>query len=128
MLYACSRCGKIHPWGQCPKGPKPERIYKKKERTAVVRFRSSAAWQRKQKEILQRDRYLCKMCLARGVLTTKNLSVHHIIPIRENDKLKLVDDNLITLCGRDHAIVEDDVSFRPVLQQLVKSPPEKILK
>ncbi|MBR3632493.1 MAG: HNH endonuclease [Elusimicrobiaceae bacterium] len=68
------------------------------------------------------------MCLARGVLTTKNLSVHHIIPIRENDKLKLVDDNLITLCGRDHAIVEDDVSFRPVLQQLVKSPPEKILK
>ena len=127
MLMACSRCGKIHPWGQCPKG-KPERIYKKKEPTEITRFRSSGPWQRKQKEILQRDRYLCKMCLARGILTVKNLSVHHIIPIREDPSLKLADDNLITLCGRDHAIVESDPGFRPVLMELAKSPPEKILK
>ncbi len=127
MLYACSRCGKVHARGQCPR--EPEKFsYKKKERTDIVRFRSSAAWQRKQKEILERDRYLCKLCLYKGVITNQGLSVHHIIPIRENDKLKLEDHNLITLCSVDHAMVEGDKGYRPLLLQLAISPPEKILK
>ncbi len=127
MLYACSRCGRIHERGQCPKAQEKFR-YKSKERTDVERFRSSAAWQRKQKEILQRDKYLCKMCLSKGIINNQNLSVHHIIPIRENDKLKLENNNLITLCSMDHALVEDDKGYRPLLLSLAISPPEKMLQ
>mgnify|MGYP000261497201 CR=1 FL=1 len=125
MLKSCSKCGHIHEWGVCPKD-KP--VYYRRRKTKIAKFRSSAIWQRKSKEIIDRDKHLCKLCLKEGRLTMRSLSVHHIIPISENDDLKLEDDNLITLCQRCHREVEGDSKRLAELQELAKIPPEVLLK
>lgn len=75
-------------------------------------FRNTTAWRKKREEIKKRDRYLCQACLnnLRGTvkrLTTDDLSVHHIRPLKTNFELRLDDDNLITLCAFHHELAEN---------------------
>lgn len=120
MLVACSRCGKVHPRGQCSI-PKPD-FYKRKD-TFERRFRSSSTWQRKRQEILERDSFLCRLCLYNGILKQGELHVHHIIKVSANRDLKLVSDNLVTLCPTCHELVEDDVNYVELLKTLAKTQP-----
>lgn len=126
MLVACSRCGGIHERGACKiQEGYTGRVVKK--RGEVERFRSSAVWQRKRNKILDRDKHLCRVCLdgkyVPKAITNHRLEVHHVIPIVENEKLKLADDNLISVCAFCHALAEKNTIPRGYLFELIKNPP-----
>ena len=127
MLKACSRCGKIHKYGACKVPTREYKVYARKSATNITRFRSSRTWQRKRLEILERDQHLCKLCLYRGVINNKGLEIHHIIALKDNEELKLEDDNLVTLCSGCHGLVEDDKSYVSLLQRLATIPPYEII-
>ena len=120
MLKACSRCGKVHAYNACSV---PVVDNYKRKRTEQMKFRSGALWQRKRAEIVERDCYVCRLCLDEGKLTRDSLEVHHIVPIKVNQSLKLVNDNLITLCSDCHELVEGDVNSVDRLRALAISPP-----
>ena len=122
-MVSCSRCGRIHPRGQCPVKKEPTHRNGPRTRTDIQRFRSTAAWQRKATEVKERDKYLCRLCLDEGYINNKNLSVHHIIPIAEDEDKRLDDDNLITLCEHHHQLVEGDSGYKGRLATLATSPP-----
>ena len=54
-------------------------------------------------------------------LQTQAKYVHHIVPLKDNFQLELVDDNLVSLCFRCHEIVEgrDDISKYSYKKQIV---------
>ena len=126
MLIACSRCGRIHEWGKCP--AKRERTrYKATNRTDEMKFRSSAEWQKKTVEIRQRDAGLCKLCLHEGRINGRDLSIHHIEPIRRCPDRKLDNDNLITLCRDHHQQADTDPTIKDLLFWLAVISPGKLL-
>jgi 5-methylcytosine-specific restriction endonuclease McrA len=125
QLISCSRCGKVHPRGQCSKPPAPRRYHTRTDPAGS--FRNTAAWQRKREEIKERDLHLCKLCLSNGKVTSRTLEVHHIIPVNTDDKLRLDDDNLITLCSSCHALVEGNSELVPTLRRLAVKSPRQIL-
>lgn len=49
----------------------------------------------------------------------KNLEVHHIVPIEEDESLKLDDDNLITLCEGHHKLAEAGEIKRETLKSFI---------
>jgi predicted HNH restriction endonuclease len=107
MLKSCSYCGSIHPRTyQCPS--KPKRV---KEPTYIDKFRWSRRWTNKRKQINDRDRHLCQVCI-RELHNTQlrynftNIEVHHIVPLIEDFNLRLDDDNLICLCSMHHKMAE----------------------
>ena len=71
---------------------------------------------------------MCKMCLAEGVVNTRALSVHHIVPITKDESRSLDDSNLITLCRRHHDLVEGDDGYAGELLRLASIPPGKLLR
>lgn len=99
ILRTCSRCGGLHPLGQrCFKNA---RNYYQSD-PEIRKFRNSGAWKNKAEEIKARDKYLCQICLKRNIINQRDLSVHHIQPIAENQALKLENSNLITVCEVHH--------------------------
>lgn len=103
MKKSCPYCGHIHEKDFiCPKKPKPQ----SKERTDIVRFRSSSKWQKIRDFIVKRDHFLCRICLENGVFTSGDLQVHHITPLAADFALRCDPDNLITLCPKCHEDAE----------------------
>ena len=120
-------CGRIHDENYiCSKKP-----IKKKKIDDIVKFRSSTKWNKKRKQIKERDSYLCQICI-RELYGTKRkynykcLQVHHAIPISSNEELKLNDDNLITLCSMHHAMCERGkipyMKVREIIKEQEESP------
>lgn len=66
-----------------------------------MNFYKSKAWKNKQKIILRRDEYLCQECKRYGK-SVKADTVHHIIPILEDNTKRLDSKNLISLCANCH--------------------------
>ena len=122
-MVSCSRCGRIHPRGQCPRPATRSRSRGSETRTDAQRFRSSRTWQRKAEEVKERDKHLCRLCLYNGVINFRELSVHHITPINEAKEKRLDNDNLITLCNDCHVKVEGDDQYTDLLRRLAISPP-----
>lgn len=120
MLKSCQYCGRIHKYGfNCPYRPQ-----KAKKETDAYKFRSSAKWQKKRKEIKERDYHLCQICL-RGLyvetgpaINYKDTQVHHIIPIAEDWEKRMDNDNLITLCPIHHEMAECEKIPRSVLMEI----------
>ena len=102
MFKSCKYCGGIHDVKMiCPK--KPTKQYPSNRHASVAGdLRKKSLWKNKSIEIRQRDRYLCRYCLSKGIITADGLSVHHIIPINENSDYWLDNDYLITLCDKCH--------------------------
>lgn len=71
-------------------------------------FRGSSAWKKKRLEILERDGYKCKNCGS-----TENLTIHHIYSLDNYPKMKLENNNLITLCTICHHKTHNGV-YNPV--------------
>lgn len=118
MKKYCPICHKIHDSKQkCTQ----KRVYEKKN-TEADRFRSSYVWKCKRKHIMQRDLYLCRVCLAEKRVNNQQLSVHHIAPLRTAPELALEDSNLITLCSRHHEQAEDGTLSAEYLRSLI--PPQ----
>ena len=120
MLVACGRCGRIHERGACAE--KPLSTYRKKT-TKQVLIRHSTRWQRVREQALERDCYICRMCLEQGFINHNSLEVHHICKIEENESLAYELDNLLTLCSEHHKEVEDDRAKRDYLRELASTRP-----
>lgn len=50
---------------------------------------------------MQRDHYLCQLCLQNNKLSDATV-VHHIVPVRDNWELRLKEDNVIAICDECH--------------------------
>jgi 5-methylcytosine-specific restriction enzyme A len=77
----------------------------------VNRFRWTNQWKMKSKQIRERDKYLCQICLLKQYNTVKqynftNLEVHHIEPLIEAWDKRLEDSNLISLCAYHHKMAD----------------------
>lgn len=59
------------------------------------------AWRKVRHQALQRDKYLCVECL-KDERVTPAFDVDHIIPVRVAPELRLVLDNLQSLCRPHH--------------------------
>ena len=120
----CSKCGIVRRGHKCP-----HKTYKKKAYdTEADKFRKSKRWTNKSIEVRQRDRYLCKVCMANLYNTVQQfnyneLDVHHIIPINEDYDKRLDNDNLITLCRYHHKMADDGNIPREELYSLIDNPP-----
>jgi len=118
MLKSCPYCGRIHdPHTVCPKKP----VYdypSNRHHSAAGDLRHKNVWKEKSLEIRRRDKFLCRVCLSHGLLNTKDLSVHHIIPINEQMDRWLDNDNLITLCRQCHDDAESGLIDRDTLRML----------
>ena len=116
MLKSCSRCGGQHPLGTtCYKN---SRNYYQHD-PEIRKFRNSTAWKKKSAEIRERDKYLCQICLKHNIFNYKELSVHHIVPASESEKLRLENSNLITVCERCHQKCERGEIPRAEQQEIV---------
>lgn len=120
MLKTCSICGKIHDFNKTCK-----RVSTKKF-TLESKFRKSYQWTVKSKQIRQRDKYLCQICIRDKYDTNclynyKKLEVHHIVSINEDYNLRLDDMNLITLCRYHHEMAEKQIISKKELIGIVES-------
>lgn len=112
MLLKICRCGKTVPMEQVmceectvvneEKRKRRHREYKVK-RTDVEKqmFYTSKSWRSTRARIKDRDNGLCQLCWSENKVKPMN-TVHHIIPLEENDQLALVRSNLISLCEKCH--------------------------
>lgn len=118
MKKSCSYCGRIHSKGyECPHKPK-----KFKRKTQKDKFRSTRVWQKKRKNIAERDLNLCRICLENGKFCTE-IQVHHITPLAVDYSKRLDDDNLISLCSFHHEQAENGLISASRLRELAVSPP-----
>lgn len=69
---------------------------------------------------MDRDHYLCLLCLEEGRLTWDGLEVHHITPIEEDYEQRLEEGELITLCIRHHKAAEAGGISRERLRAAVR--------
>ena len=81
MLISCSKCGRIHERGfKCKNNIRQVYI---KEETIASKFRNTKAWRDKRKDIINRDKALCQICI-RNLHNTlpkqhnNNVQVHHM--------------------------------------------------
>ena len=104
---SCKYCGRVHDENyRCNKKP-----VKRKKIDESVKFRNGPKWQKKRKEIKERDNYLCQVCIrkiynTRRKYNSEGLQVHHVMPINLSQDLKLDENNLITLCSMHHSMCD----------------------
>ena len=118
-LKACAYCGRVHPSDiDCGKRP----IHNKGS-TEHTKLRTCRLWDKTRKAVNKRDRFVCRICLAKHRITVDGLETHHIIPIAE-EPCKAYDlDNLITLCVRHHKAADAGKIDRDTLFALAKETP-----
>ena len=120
MLVSCSYCGRIHPKNyDC--GKRPQRI---RYNTDAVKFRNTTSWQKKSREIRERDNFLCQCCIREMPGTFRryeydNCSVHHNVPLSEDLSRGLDNANLITLCSVHHEMAERGEITRGAIQAII---------
>lgn len=119
MLKSCSRCGKIHDFNKtCYKNRQVRGL------TDADKFRKTNKWHQKSLMIRERDKNLCRCCLANiydtyQTFNFNKLEVHHITPLEEDFNKRLDDDNLITLCCFHHKLADNNKISREILYKLV---------
>lgn len=118
MFKVCAQCGGLHDFndGTCQAG-------RFKENTEAVQFRNTSRWQRKRKQIRERDKNLCQVCLldeydTYQTYTFNNIEVNHIVPINEDIDKALDDDNLVSLCSYHHKMADKGLIPRTILFSL----------
>ncbi len=124
MMVSCRYCGRTHKRGDiCPKRPRAN--YPKGAPTRADKFRRTRKWQDMRELILDRDYHMCRICFegTRGTFPPGQLQVHHIVPLVEDYRLRLDEDNLITLCPLHHHDAEDGTISRAELRALASHPP-----
>lgn len=107
-LRPCSKfgCGNLSRSRYCEEHTQEHAVQTKQydrfardERT--VRFYSSTAWKRLRETVKIRANGLCSMCLDDKRIVV-GVIVDHIIPVKVNWRLRLVEDNLQLLCRSCH--------------------------
>jgi len=133
MLKSCQYCGRIHDErAECKKRDEAKarrdrfNDYTRRSRNEKVdRFRHTGNWTRMREHILHRDRRLCLCCLMElpGTQTkyeTRDLSVHHIVPLAEDFERRLDETNLLTVCSYHHEACEAGAIDRETQRQLAE--------
>lgn len=120
MFKLCAQCGKLHDFdaGTC-------RTARLKKQTQAVQFRNTSRWQRKRKQIRERDKNLCQICLldaydTHNIYTYDTIEVNHIVPINEDLGRALDDDNLLCLCSRHHKMADKGMIPRSIMFALAR--------
>lgn len=126
MLKSCKYCGRVHEEKQVciQKQQAEEKRQKNRKGSFAHEFRKTNAWTKKSIEIRRRDGFLCLCCKAElpGTIQKYNpyaLSVHHIVPIREDRNKRLDNGNLITVCDVHHEMCESGEISRQQQTELV---------
>ncbi|WP_338131626.1 HNH endonuclease signature motif containing protein [Amphibacillus jilinensis] len=73
-------------------------------------FYKSWMWQKKRDTVLERDGYLCQVCLRADEPVPAD-TVHHIVHLKDNPSLALVDTNLISVCFPCHNDLHPEKGF-----------------
>ncbi len=121
MYKACSKCGKIHSFNhKCYVGDS----YRKKN-TKANKFRRTIEWKNKSEEIREGSKYLCSVCLAKGIYNYNRLEVHHIDKLEDNYERRLDNYNLIALCNEHHREAEQCKIDREYLFDLARKREDK---
>lgn len=114
MYKSCSKCGKIHPKNyQCNVG----RIYSGGDER---KLRSKYSWTKKSEEIRERANHLCEVCRDKGIITFKDIEVHHIVKVKDDETLLLDNENLICLCQEHHKQADNGLIEKEYLQRLAR--------
>lgn len=131
MLKSCHYCGRIHDKNyMCLQKEAAIKSRQKKKGKKEDRFRSSAEWKWKREDIRIRDRQMCQVC-ARGLydaekeVRTKDIEVHHIVPIEEDWDSRMDGENLVTLCRYHHEMAEKNQIKRIILKKIAQEQEEK---
>lgn len=126
MLKSCRYCGRIHDskFICTPKKHAEEKRQSTRKKTGAFSFRKTNAWTNKSLRVRNRDKFMCLCCKAGlpGTVrryNTEDLSVHHIVPIEEDDSKRLDGANLITVCGVHHEMCEAGMISRDTQRELV---------
>lgn len=115
MFRACSKCGKIHEQSQpCP----VKRIVYSggNER----KLRSSYRWTEKSKEVRGAAHYLCEVCKDQNKINYKDIEVHHIVKVKDDESLLLDNYNLICLCQEHHEQADKGLIDTEYLRRLAR--------
>lgn len=127
MLKSCSYCGRIHDSKKScrQKRDAEQERWNKRKATKALAFRRTNAWKDKSMEVRKRQHYMCVCCThnlegTTNMLNTKDLSVHHIVPVEENYDLRLDNENLITVCNMHHEMCEAGKIGRGIQKQIAR--------
>ena len=84
--------------------------HKKKPFENAVRCNNynNAEWRHLRREVLERDNYQCRQCMATAAESGFPLEIHHIIPPKGNKELFYDISNCVTLCKWCHARVTQE--------------------
>lgn len=119
MLKSCSRCGMIHDFNHnCYKNRQVRGL------TNADKFRKTYKWHKKSEEIKERDKHLCRCCIAnifntQTIYNFDKLETHHITSLEEDITKGLDDDNLITLCCYHHKLADKNIIPKSILYKLI---------
>jgi 5-methylcytosine-specific restriction endonuclease McrA len=69
-------------------------------------LRNRSVWHRKSEEVRDKAHFLCEVCKDQGILNHRNLEVHHIVKLRDDETLMLDNYNLICLCSEHHHLAD----------------------
>ena len=121
-LKSCPYCGRIHAKTyDCGRIPKRQRD----KGTVEASFRSTRAWTKASIRIRERDRYMCVYCYkTTGTVTTDDIEVHHIIPIKADYNQRLDGSNLLSLCRLHHEEAEQGLIRKDVLLSMAREQEE----
>lgn len=112
MIYKrCSRCGKRIQEGttcECLANLKRERYkeYDKRRNTKSKAFYDSAEWRLTREGILLLDKHVDVYMYIVKQEIVEAVSVHHIVPLREDWDLRCDPNNLISLSNETHSKIE----------------------
>lgn len=74
-------------------------------------FYKSKTWEKCRTAILERDEYLCQVCLRDKDQPVPANTVHHIKHLRDYPELALHEDNLISVCFDCHNKLHPEKGF-----------------
>ncbi len=125
MLKSCIYCGRVHDERYvCDK--KPKRIYSRYSQETVARkTRRTHRWTEMSKRIRTRDKGIDQAAIhgldGKPYIQTRELEVHHIIPIEEDSERAYDPYNLITLSKQTHEKAERGEISREALLAIAKA-------
>lgn len=84
-------------------------------------LRRRTSWTNKSRDIRERSKYLCAVCLDQGkARADDDIEVHHIRKLRDYPDGLLEDDNLICLCVFHHKQADNNELDPNYLRQLAQ--------
>lgn len=115
MLRSCTKCGRIHDINfKCNGGGRLPQ-------TAEQALRRRTSWTNKSREIRERSKYLCAVCLDKGeARADDDIEVHHIRKLRDYPEGLLEDDNLVCLCTLHHKQADNGILSAEYLRELAQ--------